>query len=101
MSFTMDVSLSGGLEILTPPPRQTLQQRVYGELRAAIMGGRFLPGQTLTIRAVAAALRTSTMPVREALRQLVAERALDPLASRSFGIPRLSRKRFQDVVTLR
>jgi DNA-binding GntR family transcriptional regulator len=97
----MGAALSSDLATLTPPPRETLQERVYEELRAAIMGGRFLPGQTLTIRAVAAALRTSTMPVREALRQLVAERALDTLANRSFGIPRLSRSRFQDVVTVR
>jgi DNA-binding GntR family transcriptional regulator len=89
------------LTVLTPPARQTLQDRVYRELRMAIMRGKFLPGRSLTIRAVAAALRTSSMPVREALRQLVAERALDTLPNRSFGVPLLTRQRFKDLVEVR
>ncbi len=89
------------LTALTPPERQTLQERVYGELRMALMRGKFLPGRSLTIRAVAAALRTSSMPVREALRQLVAERALDTLPNRSFGVPLIPRQRFKDLVEVR
>jgi DNA-binding GntR family transcriptional regulator len=65
------------------------------------MCGRFPPGQSLTIRAVAAALRTSSMPVREALRQLVAERALENRANRSFAIPLMSRSSFLDLVNVR
>jgi DNA-binding GntR family transcriptional regulator len=95
------LSATAELAVLTPPARETLQERVYGELRAALMRGRFLPGQSLTIRAVAAALRTSSMPVREALRQLVAERALGTLANRSFGVPLITRERFKDLVQVR
>ena len=62
------------------PPRlarithATLYEKVYEELRNALMSGRFLPGEPLTIRGVAEALGTSIMPVREALRRLAAER---------------------------
>lgn len=89
------------LMALTPPARDTLQMRVYQELRKAIMKGRFAPGRPLTIRAVADALGTSPMPVREALRQLTTEHAVDTLPNRSFGTPVLSRSRFRDVLSIR
>jgi DNA-binding GntR family transcriptional regulator len=89
------------LEMLVPPGRETLQERVYLELKAAIMCGRFPPGQSLTIRALATALRTSTMPVREALRQLAVEQAVINRANRSFAIPLMSRSRFEDLVRIR
>jgi DNA-binding GntR family transcriptional regulator len=89
------------LAVLMPPPRETLQQRVYGQLRMALMRGEFVPGRSLTIRALAEALRTSSMPVREALRQLVTERALEMLPNRSFGVPRVTRERFEDLLRIR
>ena len=39
----------------------TLYDKVYEELRNALMNGRFLPGEVLTIRGVAHALGTSVM----------------------------------------
>jgi DNA-binding GntR family transcriptional regulator len=89
------------LEMLVPPGRETLQERVYLELKGAIMCGRFPPGQSLTIRALATALRTSTMPVREALRQLVVEQGVENRANRSFAIPLISRRRFEDLTKIR
>ncbi|TIP96912.1 MAG: GntR family transcriptional regulator, partial [Mesorhizobium sp.] len=50
---------------LTPVGRETVQDRVYSELRRALIGGLFEPSQVLTIRGLADALVTSTMPVRE------------------------------------
>ena len=93
--------MSADLHELTPPVRETLQERVHRELRLTLMRGRFLPGRSLTIRAVATALGTSTMPVREALRQLVTERALEMSANRSFQVPLLTRQRFTDLVRIR
>jgi DNA-binding GntR family transcriptional regulator len=89
------------LEMLVPPGRETLQERVYMELKGAIMCGRFPPGQSLTIRSLATALRTSTMPVREALRQLVVEQGLENRANRSFAVPLMSRRRFEDLTRIR
>ncbi len=59
--------------------RETLHERAYDEVKKAIMGGAIAPGEPMTIRALAKALGTSVMPVREALRRLVAERALELL----------------------
>ena len=67
--------------------RETLHDRAYLELKKAIMSGAIRPGATITIRAMATALGTSPMPVREALRRLVAERALEMLPTRSVTLP--------------
>ena len=45
---------------LAPVGRETVQDRVYSELRRALIGGLFAPGQVLTIRQLADALMTST-----------------------------------------
>ena len=75
----------------------TLQERVYRALREAVMAGRFQPGQLLTVRRLAEALGTSAMPVRESVRRLAAERAVDMLPNRSVRVPLLSRARFDDL----
>jgi len=97
----MNLPLAVELQGIVPPPRENLQERVYRELRRAIMSGLFPPGRALTIRAVAAALGTSVMPVREALRQLVAERAVVVRPNRSFATPRLTREAFADLTRIR
>jgi DNA-binding GntR family transcriptional regulator len=81
--------------------KDTLHERVYGELRTALMTGRFLPGQSVTIRALADAFGTSAMPVREALRRLVAEQALEILPNRSVIVPRMTRERLEDLRRVR
>lgn len=68
----------------------TLQDRLYRQLRQLIMQGRFQPGQRLKIQELADLFGTSSQPVREALRQLVADRAVEALPNRSARIPALS-----------
>src|SRR5262245_25015684 len=68
--------------------------KVYGELRDALMRGRFIPSATVTLRGLAHALRTSAMPVRAALQQLVAEQALVVRPNRMVMVPRLTAERF-------
>lgn len=82
---------------LRPVARETVQDRVYRELRAMILNGELAPGQTLTIQGLAESFQVSTMPVREALRRLTAEQAMTVLAGRSIGIPRLTRARLADL----
>jgi DNA-binding GntR family transcriptional regulator len=59
--------------------RLTLQEQVYLALRNSLMVGSMTPGQGLTVRELAAQMGTSPMPVREAMRRLIAERALELL----------------------
>lgn len=84
-----------------PLPRETVQDRVYHEIRSMILNGEIVPGQTLTIHGFAESFQVSTMPVREALRRLTAEQALMVLAGRSVGIPALTRARLADLRRVR
>lgn len=57
------------------PP--TKQMAVYQALRAEIISGELAPGTTLVIDALAKRFQVSIIPVREALRQLQAERLIE------------------------
>lgn len=80
---------------------RSLQDRVYVRIREAMRKGVFTAGQTLTIRALAARFGTSEMPVREAMKRLLAEKALIQQADRTFQIPAVTRDRFQEVLLVR
>ncbi|WP_019052836.1 GntR family transcriptional regulator [Sphingobium xenophagum] len=79
----------------------TVQQRVYSELRTDILLGRIAPGEPLTIRGLAERLGVSAMPIREALRRLAAERAVELLGNRRIRIPVMSPERFDDLLAAR
>ncbi len=71
--------------------QETVARRAYRELRAALIRGEFLPGTTLTLRALADRLGTSIMPVRDAVSRLAAENALELRPNRAIRVPELSR----------
>jgi DNA-binding GntR family transcriptional regulator len=77
--------------------RSTLQDRIYDKLTNAIMSGLFVPGQPITIRGLAATLGTSPIPVREAIRLLTSERALEVLRNGSIAVPKMTRAKFEDL----
>ncbi|MCB9959044.1 MAG: GntR family transcriptional regulator [Rhodospirillaceae bacterium] len=70
-----------GIE-LAPVDVSTVQERVYQSLRLALLKGQFLPGEPVSIRRLAEAFGTSPMPVREATKRLVAEKALEQSSDR-------------------
>ena len=82
------------------PARQCRNSRIR-RLRHAIMTGRFPPGLAVTIRGLAALLEVSAMPVREAMRRLVAERALDILDNRRVRVPAMDEGRFSTLIAAR
>ncbi len=77
---------------------ETVQEFAFRRLRHAIMTGRFPPGLAVTIRGLAALLGVSAMPVREAMRRLVAERALDLLDNRRVRVPDMDPARFDTLI---
>ena len=84
-----------------PIERETLNDRVYRELKNSIMAGAFKPGAELTLRSVAEALGTSFMPVRDAMRRLATERGLEIRPSRTIAIPTLSAEEFLELRRVR
>jgi DNA-binding GntR family transcriptional regulator len=91
--------LSLGFEPLSG--RVTVQDGVYQQLRHALMVGSFDPAQTLTIASLAEAFGTSNMPVREALRRLAAENALEISQNGSACVPIVTRARLDDLCRAR
>jgi len=90
------------LSSIAPVERsKTLGRQVLGELRAAIMAGRFSPGEKLTIRAVASALDVSMTPAREALYNLAAEGVLDMRENGSVYIHELKEERILELLKIR
>ncbi|KAA0972169.1 GntR family transcriptional regulator [Aureimonas fodinaquatilis] len=80
---------------------QSVHQRVYKDIRHVLMKGGFAPGQKVSSRKLGAELGTSDMPVRAALGRLLAEGALVQHRNGTFSIPRLSLRKFREVMTLR
>lgn len=87
--------------LLTAIQHVSLNDRVYEQLKAAIMLGGFPPGETLTLRALAETFGTSVMPVRDAVRRLAAQQALEILPTRLIRVPPISRGRFEELWRLR
>lgn len=87
--------------MLAPVGRETVQDRVYIELRRALISGRFAPGQVVTIRQLSDALMTSTMPVRDALGRLISECALEAMPNRSIRVPPMTLDRIDDLLRTR
>lgn len=81
--------------------RETLGERVTGELRALLVSGRLAPGEKLSLRRVATALGVSMMPVREAVNRLVADKALEVLPGKAVRVPVLTLAQFRDLTRVR
>ncbi len=86
---------------LGPIDVTTLQERVYQSLRLALLKGQFLPGQHVSIRSLAQALGTSAMPVREAVRRLVAEKALEQASDRLLRVAQYAAADHQEFIRIR
>ena len=82
-------------------PTSTQQDDTYATLRQWVTVGRFLPGERLKIRTVAAQLGVGQMPVRAALQRLAAEGALVNVPNAGVAVPRLSLPEFDDLLQMR
>ncbi|VAW20920.1 Transcriptional regulator, GntR family [hydrothermal vent metagenome] len=82
-------------------PHLTAHEHTYYRLRNALMVGAIKPGSALKIRVVAQYLGVSPTPVREALRRLSSESALEVLGNRRIVVPTMSEGRFEELIMLR
>lgn len=80
---------------------RTLHEHAYQQIREALMIGRFLPGQMMTIRGLATALHISPTPIREALHRLSTEGALRAGNNRRLMVPLLSLDEFRELRAIR
>src|SRR3546814_16347130 len=82
---------------LEPLVHTSVNEAVYRQLRDHLMRGDYAAGDILGIQELADAFGTSAMPVREALRRLAAQRAVEPMKSRSMQVPLMSNERLDDI----
>jgi len=86
---------------VTHNPTSTLQDSTYTTLRQWLTVGKFLPGERLKIRNLAALMGVGQMPVRAALLRLAAEGALVNVPNAGVTVPRLSVPEFDDLLQMR
>lgn len=80
----------------------TAQAQVYARLRDAMISGYFRPGEEISLRRASAALGTSVTPIREALRQLESDGALEVFGgNRVLRVPVLSEAELIDIRDIR
>lgn len=84
-----------------PIEHETLGDHAYDRIRQAILSGRFEPGEKLTIRALSAQLNISPTPIRESLRRLAAEHAVEIAPNRFIRIPILNAAELRELRDIR
>jgi DNA-binding GntR family transcriptional regulator len=86
---------------ILPLKRETLADRVHEDLKDLLLSGALLPGERLTLGRLAKAVGTSSMPVRDAVSRLAAEKALEVRPNRSVLVPSLGRERLEEITSIR
>ena len=79
----------------------TTQDYAYYRLRNAVMVGALKPGTALTFRGLADQFQLSPTPIREAVRRLSTENAIEVLGNRRLRVPEMTLGRFEELVQLR
>ena len=81
--------------------RRIAHEETYETLYYAIITGRFEPGKVVTLRGLAEQLGCSPMPVREAVRRLVALSALEMRSTRRISVAPMTEERFEEIWSAR
>ena len=79
----------------------SLHDAIYASLRQGLVMGDFVPGQRFSMRALADRFQVSLIPVRDALKRLVAERGLMMMPNRTVCVPLMTRHTFQELLQVR
>ncbi len=74
---------------------------IYRQLRDLVLFGDLAPGQAVTIQGLSERLGAGMTPVREALRRLIAEGALEFQGNRRVSVPLLSADNISELIIAR
>ncbi len=83
------------------PQKIPAHEMVYRNIRDQILYGDLPPGQPITIQGLVENLEVSMTPVREAIRRLTAEGALEFQGNRRVCVPQMGERRFAELVFAR
>ncbi|MFD1510219.1 GntR family transcriptional regulator [Lacimonas salitolerans] len=76
-------------------------QVIYGKLRELILFGEIAPGEAVTIQGLCARLGAGMTPVREAIRRLISEGALEFQGNRRVCVPQLTAANVAEIIFAR
>jgi len=83
------------------PARPPAHEVIYRRLRALVLFGDLAPGQAVTIQGLSGRLGAGMTPVREAIRRLTAEGALEFQGNRRVSVPHLSADNIGELIVAR
>ncbi len=78
-----------------------IHESVYAALCNSLLLGEFVPGVSVTLRGIADQLGVSPMPIRDAIRRLVAEGALEVLVNRRVSVAPMNQRRLDELFQAR
>ncbi len=81
--------------------KQTLSDYAYEQIAQALLSGRLKPGEKITLRQLMAMLDTSSTPIRDAIRQLSVENAIDFAPNRHIRVPLLTSGELRELRDIR
>ncbi len=76
-------------------------EMVYQKLRQGILYGELKPGKSVTLQGIADELGVSLTPIRESVRRLIAERALEFHGNRRITVPAMTAARLEEIYIAR
>ncbi len=85
----------------SPEARLPAHELIYRQLRALVLFGDLAPGQAVTIQGLSERLGAGMTPVREAIRRLIAEGALEFQGNRRVSVPLLSADNISELIYAR
>lgn len=85
----------------SPLDRLNLGDQVYEQIGKALLNGQMRPNDKLTIRGLAEQFGVSTSPVRDAVKQLTYEQALEQRSSKDVRVPVMSQAAYLEILEIR
>lgn len=80
---------------------RSLREQIYPMVRGLILSGAIGPGEVIDEKAIAAQLRVSRTPVREAVKRLSDERLVEVVAQSATRAARVDRKAIEEAFLIR
>jgi DNA-binding GntR family transcriptional regulator len=95
---TLTKQVDGSKTVAPKPPAHEV---VYQQLRARVLFGDIAPGQAVTIQGLVETLGAGMTPVREAIRRLTSDGALEFQGNRRICVPRLTLESIEEIDYMR
>ncbi|QCO54405.1 GntR family transcriptional regulator [Pseudorhodobacter turbinis] len=88
-------------DVMNQISQVSLGDAIYERVYQDLVGGKLRPNEKVTIRGLAAALGTSSTPVRDAVQRLLRDEALEQRSVRDVRVPVLTVAKYLEIASIR